>query len=100
MVIIFDYKEPRDYLEKNGFVYTLRSPKRKHVGKDWYNYHRCGIKRGDVDITFIREIEDPEELEPFVYNSGFKTLEDWLKKAKKSKYLYWVRINHPMKKID
>jgi len=82
----------REYLEKNKFVYTLRPFERKYTGEGWYNYHRRDIKRGDVEITFIRKIKDPEELESFVYYSGFETLEDWLKKAKKSKYLYRVEL--------
>jgi len=88
----FMVKEAREYLEKNKFVYTLRPFLRQRTGKDWYNYSRGDTKKGDVDIMFIGEIEDPEELQFFVYYSGFETLEDWVKAAKGSKYLYWVRL--------
>ena len=88
----FMIEEARRHLEKHGFVYTLRPFKRKHVSKDWYNLHRGGKKMGDINVKFIRKIRSTEELQAFVYYSGFKTLENWLKKAKDSKFLYYVRV--------
>ena len=91
--ISFMYEEPRNQLEKNGSVYTLRLKKRKTVGKGWYNYHRGDIKRGDVYIKFIDDfLNRDEKLERYVKGSGFSSLKEWLKKAKKSRYLYKVRI--------
>ena len=91
-VISFDYEEPRNYLEKIGFVYTLRLP-RKYIGESWYNYHRGDTKKGDVYIEFIGEFSNREDkLEIYVKNSGFNSLEEWLKKAKKQRYLYKVSL--------
>jgi hypothetical protein len=84
-------KEAKKQLENKGFVYTLRPLERKHIGKEWYNHYRGDIKRGDVHIQFIGNFLNKEsELETYVKNSGFKSLQEWLKKAKKSRYLYKV----------
>ena len=91
-VISFMVKEARKHLEEKGFVCTLRPFKRKYTGESWYNYFRGDTKKGEVYIQFIREIIDPEELQVYAYYSGVETLEDWLKAAKGSKYLYWVRL--------
>lgn len=97
-VISFEVEEAKNYLEKHGFVYTLRLKKRKRVGKGWYNYFRTDVKRGNVFIKFIGNFcTFNRKLEPYVKNSGFNSLEEWLKKAKKANYLnlYKVHIIEP-----
>jgi len=99
MVISFMVKEAREQLETKGFVYTLR-PQYRNTGINWYNHFRGDTKKGDVMIEFIgyygytellRGFTDrTPDLEPFVKDSGFDTLEEWLKKAKKSRYLFKV----------
>ena len=85
-------KEAREQLENNGVVYTLR-PQFRKTGKDWYNYRRGDTKKGEVLVQFIGNYSNKEEqLEPFFKKSGFNSLEEWLKKAKKSRYLYRVTI--------
>ena len=94
-------KEAREQLETKGFVYTLRQQYR-NTGKNWYNHFRGGAKKGDVMIEFIGyygytqlllEFRDrTPDLEPFVKESGFNSLEEWLKKAKKSRYLFKVSL--------
>ena len=94
-------KEARDQLENKGFVYTLR-PQFRNTGKNWYNYSRGGTKKGDVHIEFIGYYghaqflagfrDRKEYLEEFVKDSGFNSLEEWLKKAKNSRYLYKVKL--------
>jgi len=92
MPISFMVKEARDRLENRNFVFTLR-PQFRTTGKNWYNYRRGDTKKGDVYIIFIGYYKDREdELEPFVKGSGFNSLEDWLKKAKKSRYLFKVSL--------
>lgn len=84
--------EAIEQLEAIGIVYTLRSQRRKN-GRNWYNYCRGCPKQGDIFIQYIDNfIDREEELERFVKGSGFKTLKDWLKKAKKSRYLYEVKL--------
>ena len=92
MVISFTVSEAREQLEAIGFVYTLRPYRRKN-GRNWYNYCIGCPKQGDVFIHYIDNfIDKEEELERFVKKSGFNTLKDWLKKAKKSRYLYEVEL--------
>lgn len=101
MPISFMVKEAREQLEEHGFVYTLR-PQRRNTGKNWYNYFRGDTKKGDVHIEFIgyyghvqllTEFRDrTQDLEPFVKDSGFNSLEEWLKKAKKSRFLFKVSL--------
>lgn len=91
MPISFGYIEPRNRLEINGFVYSLRPFKRKRLGFNWYNYYRNGEKQGDVSISFIGDFLDKDqELEEYVIDSGFNSLGEWLKKAKIGRYLYKV----------
>lgn len=86
-------KESKEQLEKYGIVYTLRPKKRKIIGKSWYNYFRNDIKRGDVYIEFIGDFSyRSSQLEPYVKDSGFNSLKEWLKKAKKNRHLYKVRL--------
>ena len=92
MVISFAVEEARAQLEEKGIVYTLR-PQYRHTGKNWYNHFRGDTKKGDVYIKFIGDFSNREEdLEPFVKSSGFDSLKKWLKKAKKSRYLYKVEL--------
>lgn len=91
-VMSFKYEESRNQLENKSFVYTLR-PQYRHTGKNWYNHFRGDTKKGDIHVKFIGDFSNREEdLEPFVKGSGFDSLEKWLKKAKKSRYLYKVRL--------
>ena len=91
MPISFGYIEPRNRLKINGFVYSLRPFKRKRLGFNWYNYYRNGEKQGNVSISFIGDFLDKDqELEEYVKDSGFNSLDEWLKKAKKGRYLYKV----------
>ena len=92
MVISFAVKEARTQLEKHGIVYTLRLQYR-HTGKTGYNHFGGDTNKGDVYIKFIGDFSNrKEDLEPFVKGSGFDSLEKWLKKAKKSRFLYKVRL--------
>jgi len=85
-------KEARERLENRGFVFTLR-PQFRTTGKNWYNYRRGYTKKGDVYIIFIGHYKDREdELEPFFKFSGFNSLKYWLKKAKKSRFLFKVSL--------
>ena len=80
MVIIFKSERARKYLLKNGFVFTIRTKKRK-TGKDWMTHKRRGKKICDVIVELWREI--PTEvafpyLNNYVNRSGYLTVSDWL----------------------
>jgi len=95
MVISFMVEEARNYLEENGFVYTLRPKERKKLGKDWYNHFRTDIKRGDINIEYLGDFTDKDdELLSWVAGSGFNDLKSWLEKAKNSRHLYRIEISN------
>jgi len=91
MVISFMVEEARKQLEEKDVVYTLRPTMRKRVGYDWYNHFRTDTKKGDVKIEYINNFLGYESmLKYYVRFSGFSSLEEWLEKAGKSRYLYRV----------
>ena len=93
MPISFGYFEPRNRLENDGFVYSLRPFKRNKLGVNWYNYEKDGEKQGYVHIEFIGNfLNKDKQLEEYVKYSGFNSLDEWLKKAKKGRYLYKVTL--------
>lgn len=94
MSIYFDVEEGREYLLKNGLVYTLRN--------NPTNFDRIGIRIDKIDdkfeiiefvkITFVKEIINNFELKDYVMQSGFYNVNDWLKEAKGNKYLHKVEL--------
>ena len=78
------------FLRENGVIYTVRKYKMadKIVDAEWVGY----CKR-----TYLGKVKDFKDLEPFVKESGFETVEDWWEKIKEfipskkdSMYLYKV----------
>jgi len=97
-VIFFNVQEARDCLETHRIVFTLRKHRRR-TGTDiavkgsWYHHERIGRVR----IKFVREVWQPEDLQPYVKLSGFQTAEEWFRVAKKMcktlpMYLYRVEL--------
>ena len=84
MVISFNAKRVRDFLFSNGFIYTFRTRKRKRVGKDWMRKRkRSKLKMADVYIEFVKKVKCGKDLEQYLPNSGFATLEEWNTEIKK-----------------
>ena len=90
MVIWFNNNIARQFLLNNTFVYTLR-PKKRREGKEPLFWHKF-MKRGNVFVKFMKEINNANELIPFVNMSGFNNINDWYKEAKNSKFLYFVSL--------
>jgi len=88
MVIWFNVKKARDFLLKNGYVYTLR-PKKRREGIDILSYGGFG-KKGVVYVIFVKEIKNDVELREFVKDSGFESVQEWRKEAGESRFLYYV----------
>jgi hypothetical protein len=80
--IFFNVPEARDHLLKHGRVYTLRR-KRKSVGETTAREGNLFKFRelGRVNVEFVRQVSGPAELEPYVGESGFRTVEEWASKA-------------------
>jgi hypothetical protein len=88
MVMWFNVSESREYLLKHGQVYTLR-PKKRREGKEILSYGGFG-KKGEVNVKFVKEILDWNELNRYVDKSGFRTVDEWVRKAKGNRFLYHV----------
>ncbi len=94
MSIYFNVKKAKEYLLKNGLVYSLR--------KNPTNFDRIGIRVdkndnkfeiiGFVKITFVKEIINNYDLKNYVLQSGFYNVDDWLKESKECKYLHKVEL--------
>lgn len=82
MVITFASDRAREFLLKNGCVYTFRLARRSGLGKDWMREKRSGRKMADVYIEEIGEFS-PYKLEPYVKESGFTSLSEWITEIKK-----------------
>lgn len=76
MVMIFEGEKARNFLLRNGAVYTFRVKRRKKVGKDWITDRRGGRKIAEVLIEEVGEFA-PTGLTPYVGLSGFNSLEEW-----------------------
>jgi len=79
MVMIFSSEPARNFLLKEGRVFSFRSRKRKRTGRDWITDRRGGKKIADVYIEEPFEIWKAKQLETFVHASGFENLDAWLK---------------------
>jgi len=94
MPIYLNITKARNHLLKNKVIYTLREKRRKYLGKSQ-------IRKGSFRIfeeismgrvSYVKTIDNDNELLPYVNQSGFKEVEDWREKAGKGKYLYKVEL--------
>ena len=76
MVTMFKNQTALNFLLKHGHVYTCRIHRHK-LGKDWVNDGRTRPKIADVDITFVKDVTQLEDLKPYVSKSGFRDLIEW-----------------------
>jgi len=88
----FNVKQARKYLLEEGRVFTLRPKRRKREEcREVLMYNGFG-KKGDLYVSFVKEIEGDGELREFVDDSGFDSVEEWRAAAKESQYLYYVML--------
>ena len=94
MPIYFNITKARNYLLKNKVVYTLKERKRRYLGKSQIRKGSFIIfeEIGWGIVSYVKTINNDNELLPYVNQSGFQEVEDWRKKAGKSKYLYKVEL--------
>ena len=90
MPIFFNIKEARDYLIANKMVYTLRKPRKTGDASIMIgNRYRGSVKKiGNGYVSFVEQIVNDKQLEKYVEQSGFKSIEKWREKAKDCKQLY------------
>jgi len=78
MVMSFQNQQVLNFLLARGVVYTFRVKKRKHLGKDWINAKRGLPKIANVNVHFVKDVKVMRDLEPYIENSGFGSLQEWL----------------------
>lgn len=91
-MIFFNVSEAREQLMTKGLVYTLRATSRT-VGrtKAVTGGHYNNTPLCTVEVEKVMVVVSPEELHPYVEQSGFKSVEEWISKAGSSaRHLYKV----------
>lgn len=101
MVMWFNVKEARECLLTKGHVFTLR-PKKRREGHEALMYDGFG-KKGDLQVAYwgqihVEDVNTMKALNAIVDESGFASVDDWLKAAGDSRFLYRVELrNNPIK---
>lgn len=97
--MVFEVNEPqvKNELLKKGRVYLLRSkPQRGKEklteGVEDLAYDNIKAARGKISFKFLKKIKDDAELIEYICQSGFKSLDEWLRSARKSRNLYIVKL--------
>ena len=102
MVMIFQLEKARDFLLRNGYVFTFRINRVKKEGNDWMNAKRTGKKIADIHVTLCGRHITERELEDYVLDSGFSTLGDWHEEIRRLNngklpyygHIYYVELGH------
>jgi len=102
-LMFFNVPQAREYLLKHGFVYTVRDHLIQGRKKAVYGSYREQVPIGDVQVKFIHSFRHTflshSPLGSFVQQSGFQTVEEWVKEIKPAAqlYLHEVRLLGPVK---
>ena len=92
-------EKARKHLLEKGFVYSLRPRRRVRDYRHKHPYMEPLMWGGEdrfhgyVWVTFIKEIFDPLDLEEYVSESGFGSMDEWLKEAHDSTFLYRIELH-------
>lgn len=76
-VMTFSHPNARRQLLEKGIVYTFRKYRHRE-GKGWAAAFYRGPKIADIDIQVVGRYR-PVDLAPFADQSGFASLEEWIK---------------------
>jgi len=77
MPIIFASEKACRRLLEKGIVYTFRLKPRLDIGRSWATDRRNGKKIANVYITYVAHLS-LRELAPYVEQSGFESLDEWI----------------------
>jgi len=98
LVMLFVNEKACSRLLTKGSVVTFRHQHHR-VGRDWFTDKRGGKKIADIDIEQIGRVYRAQDLAPYLVESGFESLEDWLKAIERltghkypDGFLYRVRL--------
>lgn len=92
MIMLFNVLEAYEQLITHGVVYTIR-PSIKQNG-----IHRLHINNWFTmpfeygQVSFVERINNTKQLDQYVKQSGFKTVDKWIAEVKDRKYMYLHRV--------
>jgi len=81
--MIFQSKKARKQLLEKGSVVSFRTNRRKHIDNDWATDKRGGKTICNIFIEEISYMSGPDSLPPYVKESGFDSLEEWITEIRK-----------------
>lgn len=85
-MIFFNVKPVREFLLKNGYVYTIRDHMLKQDDIAVTGSYRSIKKLCDVKTEFVCFVSCPEDLAFYTHASGFATSVDWYYLAQKMRH--------------
>ena len=102
--IYFNIPEPRNQLLKNGVVYTCRHKKRINTGITVArrgNFKKI-VELATVDVKYTGRVQKQQELKPYLKESGFETIKEWICTIKDGLpgHLYKVKIASALSKVS
>ena len=96
--IYFNIREARNQLLTNGVVYTCKHKKRIKINTGVTMARKGNFRKylelAKVDVKYIGRIEKPQELKPYLKESGFETVKEWILQIKDGlpSHLYKVSV--------
>jgi hypothetical protein len=84
--VYVNLRSARNQLLTNGVVYTCRHKKRikNNMGVTTArkgNFKKC-VELAEVNVEYVGRIEKPRELKPYLKESGFETVKEWVLRIK------------------
>ena len=95
--IYFNVSQAREQLLGKGIVYTCRHKKR-HINNQVTIARRGTFKKyvelARVNVTYEGSVRNPQKLKPYLKESGFITIKEWVSQIKDGlpAHLYKVRV--------
>jgi len=83
-IIFLNSEEARKHLFEKGYVYVLRMWRKIGKAKAYVGDPKNKNFLCYVYVEFIKKIKDPRELEPYIDESGFNKIYEWIQDVKKS----------------
>ena len=83
-IIFLNSEKVRKHLFEKGYVYVLRMWRKIGKAKAYVGNPKNKDFLCYVYVEFVKKVENPRELEPYVNESGFNSIDEWIQNVKKS----------------
>ena len=92
-IIWFNVPQSLKHLLERGLVYSIRNkPKPEGLYTLASKYFSPKITGYRVMVRFVKKIDDPQDLQPYLTDSGFQDPIEWWYRANWFKYLHKVTL--------